>query len=79
MLLLLALELLSAFFGSPLLFLLVLLPLFFADALAFLGLFLCLGFGRACHRRGRIGGLFCSCPWVMYRAIISRAYGDSGT
>jgi hypothetical protein len=38
--------------------LLVLLSLLFIVALAFPGLFLRLGFGRRCHGRGRIGGLF---------------------
>jgi hypothetical protein len=63
--LLIPLELLSAFFGSPLLLLLVLLSLLFIFALALLGLFLRLSLGRGCHCWGGIGGLFRCCPWVV--------------
>jgi hypothetical protein len=79
LLLLFPLELLFPFFGFPLLFLLVLLSLLFLVALAFLGLFLCLGFGRGFHRRGWIGGLFFCCSWIVYRAVVIRAYGESGS
>src|SRR5260370_1337824 len=77
--LLFPLELLFPFFGFPLLFLLVLLSLLFIVALAFLGLFLCLGFGRGFHRRGWIGGLFFCRSWIVYRAVVIRAYGESGS
>jgi hypothetical protein len=72
------LELLSTLIGFPLLLLLVLLSLLFVVALAFLGLFLCLGFGRRRHCRGGIGGLFFCCSWLVYTAIVVRAYGESG-
>src|ERR1700692_3645567 len=78
-LLLFPLELLFTFFRFPLLFLLVLLSLLFIVALAFLGLFLCLGFGRGCHCGGRIGGLFFCRSWIVYRAVVIRAYGESGS
>jgi hypothetical protein len=77
--LLFALELLFAFFGFSLLLLLILLSLLFVVALALLGLFLRLDFGRGCYCWGGICGLFCCCSWVVYRAIVVCADGDSGS
>jgi len=79
MLLLFPLELLFTLFGFPLLLLLVLLSLLFVVALAFLGLFLCLGVGGGCHCRGGIGGLFRHRSWIVYRAVVVCAYGESGS
>src|SRR5260370_28942756 len=30
-------------------------------------------------RWGGIGGLFCGCSWIVYRAVVVRAYGEGGS
>src|SRR6202041_2667893 len=62
-----------------LLLLFVLRSLLLVVALAFLGLFLCHCVGCGCQRWDWIGGLFVCCSWVVYRAIVVCAYGDSGS
>ena len=69
---------LSAFLGSALLLFLVVLPLLFVVALTLLGLCFRFSFGRGCDGGGGMGGLCCRCLWVVYRAVVVRAYGGGG-
>jgi hypothetical protein len=69
---------LPALLGSALLLFLVLFPLLFVVALTLLGLCFRFSFGRGCDGRGGMGGLCCRCLWIVYRAVVVRAYSGGG-
>src|ERR1700685_2644288 len=68
----------SDFLGSALLFLLVILSLLFVMTLALLGLLFRFSFRSRGHLWSRVCGLCCGCSWIVYRALVVGAYGDSG-
>jgi hypothetical protein len=78
-LLLLAFVFLSPRLGSTLLFFLILLSLLFIVALANFRFFFGLDFRRWRNRRGRVGGLFLGCSWIVNWAIVVRANGERGS